>query len=706
MRDAMPGPAQQSFLDAARPGRIASPAVILMLNLAVAAAYLVSGYGGLKLALVGHVVTLFWPPSGFAFAAVWLWGRRLLPGVGVGAFAVNLIVSGNPALAAVIACGSMAAPFAATVVLRAVLARHTGLGELRHVLLFILVTLGSTIISATVGVLALLTNGSPDGNGQSWLLWWLGDAMGIVIIVPPILLWRRMIGARLSWSGLSEIGALAVAAATILAVPLVFNEPLWALELGKLCTLLLCLLAAARFGLSGPAWMMLLIASGTIGATLLDVGPFQRGDFYENFVLVHSHLFTVALAGMLLAATFDDLRQTIGKEMQARAAAEAAAASRVRLLTTISHDLRTPLSGVLTVLQTLNRASIPPELGRLVGLGLRAGRTLTTLVTDILEAARADAGRITLAVAPFSPAASLADIVDLSCATAAAKGLGIHLSCSNQLPLLVLGDRVRFEQIVGNLVVNAVAYTSRGSVGVEAGWEDRDGGTLVVEVVDTGAGIDPTQVLDLFDRFALNDRPASNSAGLGLGLHICRRLTELMSGALSYAPERAGGSRFRVTLPLSAATVSPAPPKRGPDLALRILLVEDDEIAGEITCALLKSHGHDAVLANGVESALAYVTQEAFGLVLLDLRLDRDGAHGFDVVRSIRALPGANTQVRVVALTGEDMARRHDALRAAGFDGVIMKPLTIEDTITATVAAAMWATPDIIDVIDTARRGL
>lgn len=142
--------------------------------------------------------------------------------------------------------------------------------------------------------------------------------MGVLIIAPPMLLWRRPSGDLPGSRTLGEIAALAIAAAMLLAVPLMFDQPVWASELGALCTLLLCLLAAARFGLLGPAWMLLLITAGTVGVTPLGAAPFQRGDFYDNFALVHSHLFTVALAGMLLAATLADMRRTIEREMRAR----------------------------------------------------------------------------------------------------------------------------------------------------------------------------------------------------------------------------------------------------------------------------------------------------------------------------------------------------------------------------------------------------
>ena len=679
------------FLGAVLPWRTVSASRVVLLNLTVSAAYVVSGYAGLKLAFVGHLVTLFWPPSGLAFAAVWLWGPSLLPGVWLGAFATNLIVSDDWTLAAEVGVGSMGATVAANVALREWLSRHSDTGEFGRVLLFILVALGSTMISATIGTRAVAANGIIDESARlTWLVWWLGDAMGVLIVAPPILLWRRLRTVQLGSNDISEIVLLTIVAVSILTIPIVAEQPVWASELGKLSTLLISLWAGIRFGLNGPVWMLLLITAGTIGATLLNVGPFQRGDFYENFTLVHLHLFTVSVAGMLLAATFDDLRRATELAITARRAADEAAAGRVRLVQMISHDLRTPLAGMLAVLQTLERCPVSPEQGRLIGLGLRAGRTLTTLVMDVLEAARVEAGRITLVMAPFSPAGCLADIADLCRAGALEKGLLMELSCGDRVPAAVLGDQVRFSQIVSNLVVNAVTYTERGRICIAADWDARGGGALVVDVADTGPGVDPSRVGRMFEAFSFNDRRAGNSTGLGLGLYICRRLAESMGGSVHYAPEPGGGSRFRVTLPLSECVSAPVAVMGQADTPLRILLVEDDEIAGETTCALLRSHGHAVVLVAHAAAALAHAASDVFGLVLLDLQLEPGKESGFDVVRSIRALPGANGLVCVLALTSDNSADRQRALQAAGFDGIVPKPLLIGNGLAETIKKAMW----------------
>jgi signal transduction histidine kinase/CheY-like chemotaxis protein len=675
--------------------RTRTGARIAALNLLVAACYAASGTAGLKLSFIAHAVTLFWPPSGLALAAVWLGGLRLLPGIFLGALVVNLFAIGSPALAALIATGNMLPSLIATLGLRAMLQRQAQAGELKRVLMFIAVAvLGATMASATVGTLAVYTIGHlATSLTTTWVVWWMGDAMGVMIIAPPILLWRRVQDSDITWRDALAIAGLGFAGLAVIAALLLIERPIWAVELCKLFTLLLSLLAGARFGLNGPAWMTLLMAFGTVGVTALGAGPFLRGDFYDSFAFVHSYLFAEAVTGMLLAAALADLRSTVQSEKRARAAAEAAAAERIRLLAMISHDVRTPLSGIMGALQTL--ANAPPTRGeqdRLIGLGLRAGVTLTTLVADLLDVARADAGQIRLEIAPFSPAQSLADAVDMHRPAAAARQLAIALHGTAAIPELLLGDRIRFEQIVGNLLSNAVLYTETGGVTVSAAWHGAQPRPLVVQVTDTGPGIDPSRVPERFDAGAVVPKSGNRSAGLGLGLHICRRLVDLMDGTLDCAPAPGGGSRFRVALPLhpsEPARNRPATP-RPDEKTLRILLVEDDEIAGETTCALLQSHGHSVTLAADAGTAMTCAQASHFEVILLDIQLAAQGSSGLDVVRHIRALPGAAGLTPVFALTGDGLDDHTACYKAAGIDGLLLKPLMLECGLPATLRNAAW----------------
>jgi signal transduction histidine kinase/CheY-like chemotaxis protein len=437
--------------------------------------------------------------------------------------------------------------------------------------------------------------------------------------------------------------------------------------------------------------MTLLMALGTVGVTVLGAGPFVRGDFYDSFAFVHSYLFAEAMTGMLLAAALADLRSTVQRETLARAAAEAAAAERIRLLAMISHEVRTPLSGIMGALQTLANARPTPEQDRLIGLGLRAGVTLTTLVADLLDMARADTGRISLDIAPFSPAQSLADVVDMHRAAAAARQLSLALDGTEAIPDLLLGDRIRFEQIIGNLLCNAVLYTETGGVTVSTAWDGAQN-RLAVSVTDTGPGIDPSRLPERFDAGAVVPRSGNRSAGLGIGLHICRRLVDLMDGALDCAPAPGGGSRFCVSLPLRRGEPTGAPPASAqPDEpSLRILLVEDDEIAGETTRALLQHHGHSVTLAADARTAMACAETGRFEVVLLDMQLAGRGSSGLDVVRHVRSLPGPRALTPVFALTGDGLDDHYACYKAAGLDGLLLKPLMLDGGLSTALRDAAW----------------
>jgi signal transduction histidine kinase len=691
----MVGVATKPFLwvanDRLRPAPLSET---LTLNVAVAIAYFLTGLAGLQLAFVGGVVTLFWPPSGIAFAALWLGGYRMIWGVMAGALAVNAVQMGQLPFAAVVALGNSLPALVAMMVLRAQIRQRTSEGEapgeLGRILSFILVAaLGSTTISATIGTLAVVASDPAVGPWSSaWLVWWMGDAMGVLIIGTPILLWDRYLAKAPALRDVFDAVAFGLAGLGIIAGLLLIENPIWAVELCKLFTLLLSLWAGARFGLAGPAAITLLMAVGGVTVTLLEAGPFKRDSFYDSFALLHSYLFAEAVAGMLLAAALADLRRTVRAERVARSVAENAAKERIRLLTMISHDVRTPLAGMMGVLQQFRRQASSPEQVLLSGLGLRAGQVLTTLVSDILDVARVDAGRIVLVPAPFNPAQSLADIIAIAEPDASAKGIALQVGGLDTLPPLLMGDRARFEQVMGNLITNAVNYTPKGSVTVTAGWHREYPRPFIIEVQDTGPGIQPHRVPDLFDAFVLGPDEEGRSSGLGLGLHICRQLTELMNGTIGYRAPAAGGSLFRVELPLDACS-APAPEAAVvTDPPQRILLVEDDPIALAVTVSLLRSHRHFVTAVADTQGALKALAAASYDLVLLDIGIDGLREGGLSTVCRIREAHAEEARPLLVALTANAAVEDHIRFRNSGFDAILVKPLSLDCSLGEQLAAA------------------
>lgn len=672
-----------------RPTSTAKLPTVVLANLALATAYAVTGFAGLKLAFVGHAVTLFWPPSGLAFAAVWLGGRRLLPGVFLGALIVNLDALPSPLLAIMVGVGSTLPPLASTTLLRRVLARRGTRSDLQDVLAFIAIAVfGCTTLSAAVGAGAVAAAQLPGGESPMSVsaVWWLGDAMGVLVVAPPLLFARRWAEHRWTLRLSLEACGFALAGGATITTLVAVREPAWAPEVCKLFTFVLSLWAGARFGLHGATAITLLMAVGAAGATAAGAGPFVRGDYFESFVLLHSYLFAQALAALLLAAALADLNRTLAAERSARSAAEAAAASQFRLLTTISHDVRTPLNGVAGVLQTLQAARLGRREARLVELALRASGTLSALVAELLESARVRSGRLRIVEAPFSCAASLDDLVRLNGKLAADAGLALVLTGKESLPAQVRGDRVRFEQVVGNLIANALAYTPAGEVRISAAWAAGARLPLVVEVSDTGPGIPPMLAPQIFEPY-VQGRPqgrAGASAGLGLGLDISRRLSRAMGGDLAYSPRPGGGSTFRLELPLPAVPASrhaarsrSAPPADPP---MAILLVDDDDIGREVTAALLQARGHTVHAVAAENAAVEAAASRVFDLVLMDIQLS-GGDSGLAAARRIRALPGQSARLRILALTA-DAFGDPDSYRDAGLDGILLKPLGLEDDLT------------------------
>jgi signal transduction histidine kinase/ActR/RegA family two-component response regulator len=495
-----------------------------------------------------------------------------------------------------------------------------------------------------------------------------------------------------AWRKAVEPGLLILAAGAVMVGFTFVRQASWTAELYKLFTFVLILSAAARYGLIGAAVGSLLAAVGTVAVSLVAFGPYVRSAMFESFALFYSSLVLQAIAGLLLAAALADLGTTALAEKRAREAAEAEAANRVRLLTAISHDVRTPLAGIMGVLQTLQRAPHAPTQSNLVGLALRAGTTLSKIIADILEAARLEAGGIIVEPAPFDVGASLSDIVALSRSRAAAKGLTLALTGLEHLPSQVMGDRVRFEQILGNLVDNAIAYTQAGGVAIAVLPRRGDTEPLVVEVSDTGPGIDPAQAATMFTSATPAPRSGRGDGGMGIGLKISDQLARLMGGRIIFRPADGGGSCFRVELSLPAiAETHEVVSTSRPTVPRRILLVEDDEISLEVTCALLGSHHHVVTPASSVEAAITLAAEGTFDVVITDIALGARETGGLDVARAIRTLPGVSATVSIIALTADGRPEIHEACRAAGIDGTIVKPLMLTEDLDAVLERAAWS---------------
>ena len=404
---------------------------------------------------------------------------------------------------------------------------------------------------------------------------------------------------------------------------------------------------------------------------------------------------------------------------QRNTAFEAAASGKSAFIASVGHDLRTPLSAILTGATELGRQAHDATARSNAALILDAGQMMNRLLDDLLDHARIEAGRMEIEPVVFN----LRDLLARACrfwqGQAAGKGVRLLVEGGARVPAWVEGDPVRVRQILNNLLSNAVKFTAEGEVRVRLNAWEADGGAcaLIVEVADTGAGMDEAQVSRLFRPFDQTQSGVSGRhGGSGLGLWISRELAQLMGGRLTARSVKGEGSAFTLALVLPTAeapvlataipdvrtyaagftplpTVTPveaepieaeAPPAPAPPHApadeedegrpLRVLVVDDHDINRRAVQLILQPLGCEITQAADGMAALAAAQAEAFDVIFMDVRMPE--LDGRETTRRLRATSGANQHVPVIAVTADTSEEDVAACAAAGMTWFVAKPLT------------------------------
>ena len=362
---------------------------------------------------------------------------------------------------------------------------------------------------------------------------------------------------------------------------------------------------------------------------------------------------------------------------QKRALAEHASEAKSHFLATLGHEVRTPMTGVLGMSELLQGTTLDHRQRSHVDAIRRAGEHLLRLVNDALDLARIEAGKLQLSDADFALRPLLDEVAALMAPVAERKGLVFIDGLSAEAPPALHGDRTRVQQILLNLVGNAVKFTDTGHVALETFALAPQGVRFVV--ADTGPGLDADQQARLFRRFeqAEGARTTTRYGGSGLGLSISQELAAAMGGRIAIESEPGVGTRFIVELPLPPADAAdtilpaPAPSDASAGKALSLLFVEDDRIVAEAISGLLQAQGHHVVHAGHGLAALTEVATRKFDAALLDL--DLPGMDGLALARMLRAQGHA---LPLLAVTARSDGEAETQAKAAGFDGFLRKPVT------------------------------
>jgi len=368
--------------------------------------------------------------------------------------------------------------------------------------------------------------------------------------------------------------------------------------------------------------------------------------------------------------------------------AQEANQAKSRFLANISHELRTPMNGVIGMLNIALDQGVNPELAEQLQTAQDCAHSLISLLNDILDLSKIEAGKMTLERIPFEVRALVADCIKTQQPKAQENSVGLGAEVSPSVPREIIGDPLRIRQILANLIGNAVKFTEHGSVVVRMDGQFSHGSefTLRFTVEDNGTGIPADKLLYIFDEFTQADGSVSRKyGGTGLGLSITRKLVELHRGEITVNSEVGSGTAFTVTLQCeaqpaangnhdaSAAAATALARTILTEHALRILVVEDNQVNQKVVTAVLRKRGFYIELANDGQEALSKLkSSAAFDLVLMDVQMPvLDGLEATRLIRKEQRWK----QLPIIAMTAHAMNGDKERCLEAGMSGYISKPV-------------------------------
>ncbi|QJD93906.1 response regulator [Duganella dendranthematis] len=543
---------------------------------------------------------------------------------------------------------------------------------------------GLCSVAFWLGLVAMLPSMWGSARQGHWPLI-VTDVVALAGMV--VLNYRRSIAYRLRAVALLGI-------AYLLAVMLLFAmgplSQIYLLAVPVLCTVLIGSTAAmlALLGCTATLFVAGYLGGVEPGLAVMVVSPVAHWIILSiNFLLVASILCvscTYLLHGLAGALVRERAVHAQNAEaLAARRAAEVSNQLKSDFLAMISHEVRTPLGGVIGMLRSaLRDASLPHATRDKLRLSLSNAEVLLQIINDILDFSRLEAGKMPLEHLDFDLPALLRDVVDLLANRAEAKGISLVAEVDPALPVWWRGDPTRLRQVVVNLVGNGIKFTERGEVCVSVG-PGQNGRGINITVRDTGIGIAAEALGRLFQKFEQADAATSRKyGGAGLGLAICKNIVAAMGGRIEATSQPGVGSVFSVLLPLEHGVPAPAAPVellRPHQASLAVLCAEDGSINQLILRELLGYMGHTITVVEDGVAALEELAARDYDLLIMDDRMPR--MDGYAALQRLRAGRDGvrNPGIPVIALTANAGPEDRQRFLAAGANGFLPKPIDEND---------------------------
>jgi signal transduction histidine kinase/ActR/RegA family two-component response regulator len=641
--------------------------------------YVAAGKIGLNLASLHASASPVWPPAGIALAAMLLLGYRAWPAIFVGAFIVNLSTAGDIGTSVAIATGNTLEAITGAWLVNRFAGGKSVFDRPQGVFKFAIAAAIGSVVSPLFGVTSLALDGFADWTnyGAIWVTWWLGDVTGDLIFTPLVLLWG--IRWKLAWKKEEaiEVGVLLLLLALLSVI--VFGG--W-LEISAknypiafICGPIV-IWTAFRFTQRETATGIFILSVIAVWGTVRGFGPFVSQTENQSLLTVQSWTAVLAITAMALSAGMAERRRIEGELQQQKSIVEAANRTKDHFLAMLSHELRTPLTPVISALESLETEPTQTKDTRASLAMIRRNIELETqLIDDLLDFTRIARDKMQLRFVPVDAHQAVSNVVEICRGEARSKSLDVHLNLRAK-NCHVTADTAKFQQIIWNLLKNAIKFTPEGG-DITISSENPSETIFTVSVRDTGIGMEPEVIQRIFDPFEQGNRSFEHRfGGLGLGLAISKSLAQAHGGTLtaeSDGPNR--GSTFTLSMQAlpqgEAASVASKTVTDAARQGLKILLVDDHQDTCAALEKLLARRGHLVAVTHNVHSAMETAVRNKFDLLISDIALP-DGT-GMDLMMQLRAI----ANVPGIAISGFGNNGDIERSLQAGFSEHLIKPIKL-----------------------------